>query len=103
LQTFPRHNGIGSLPSATNTICSVPIPGFPTEEKLFGIAQYIPANANAVSTISTILFMGEFSWAQISRRGEVYASPWVICGRGLWKTYQFFELPQAVKEGVKLS
>jgi hypothetical protein len=61
LQTLPRHNGIGSLPSATNTICSVPLPGFSTGAKFFGIAQYIPANANAVSTISAILFMGEFS------------------------------------------
>jgi hypothetical protein len=61
LQTLPRHNGIGSLPSATNTICSVPIPGFSTGAKLFGIAQYIPANANAVRAISASFFMGEFS------------------------------------------
>ena len=52
---------MGSLPSATNTICSVPMPGFWTGAKLFGIAQYIPANANAVSTISAVVFMGEFS------------------------------------------
>jgi hypothetical protein len=60
-QVFPRHKGIGSLPSATNTICSVPIPGFLTGAKLLGIAEYIPANANAVSTISAVRFMGEFS------------------------------------------
>jgi hypothetical protein len=67
LQIFPRHKGIGSLPSATNTICSAPILGLTTGANVFGIAQYIPANANAVSTISAIVFMGEFSWAQISR------------------------------------
>jgi hypothetical protein len=34
--------------------------------KLVEIAEYIPASIKAVNTISAILFMGEFSEAQIS-------------------------------------
>src|SRR5207245_9339420 len=65
-----RHKGIGSLPSAINTACSARITGLPTGAELFGIAQYIAASAKTVSTISTVLFMGEFSEAQISRRAK---------------------------------
>jgi hypothetical protein len=61
LQTFLRHKGMGSLPSATNTTCAAPMAELSTGARLFGIAQYIPANANAVSTISVVVFMGEFS------------------------------------------
>jgi hypothetical protein len=61
---------MGSLPSAINA-CSARITGLPTGAKLFGIAQYIPASAKAVNTISIVLFMVEFSEAQKSRRGEV--------------------------------
>src|SRR5260370_2904242 len=74
LQTFPRHKGIGSLPSATNTTCSAPMPVLSTGAKLCGIAQYIPVNANALNRISAVLFMGEFSLVQILTAGEVYAS-----------------------------
>jgi hypothetical protein len=70
-QTFrPRHKGMGSLPSAINA-CSARTAGLPTGAKLLGIAQYIPASAKAVNTISIVLFMVEFSEAKISRRGEV--------------------------------
>src|SRR6266700_5475541 len=86
LQTFPRHKGIGSLPSATNTTCSAPMPVLSTGAKLFGIAQYIPANANALNRISAVLFMGEFSWMQILTAGEVYAS---TGGYNLWITNNF--------------
>jgi len=37
------------------------MPVLSTGAKLFGIAQYIPASANALSRISAVLFMGEFS------------------------------------------
>jgi len=40
---------------------------------LFGIAQYIPANANAVSKISIDLFIGGASSIGVVMRGEVYA------------------------------
>jgi len=35
------------------------MPELPAGAEFLGIAQYIPAKANAVSTISTVLFMGE--------------------------------------------
>src|SRR5215510_6157407 len=57
LQPRARHKGIGSVPSARITFCSARIPGAPGAV-LFGIAQYIPANANAVSRISIDLFIG---------------------------------------------
>src|SRR5258708_23386537 len=69
-----RHKGIGSVPSAINTACSARINELPTGATLFGIAQYIPANAKAVSTISTVLFIVESSEVQISRRAKYM--PW---------------------------
>ena len=72
-----RQSGIGSLPSAITTACSAR-DGLLNGASGFAIAQYIPANATAVSRISTFLFMGEFSKAQISRRAKY--SP----GRALW-------------------
>src|SRR5216684_8483372 len=76
LQARPRQKGIGSVPSAINTACSARINELPTGAKPFGIAQYIPANAKAVSTISTVLFMGESSDVQISRRAKYM--PWRV-------------------------
>ena len=81
--------GIGSLPSATNITWAAPIPGLVTGVDVFGIAPYMPANATAVRTISAVLFMGEFSSAQIFTPGEVYASAYVICGGNLWITINF--------------
>ena len=83
-----RRKGIGSLPSATNTACSARSRGLPTGAELFGIAQYIPASAIAVSTISTVLFIGEFSEAQISRPAKY--KPRVIYMRvGAVDNYKF--------------
>jgi hypothetical protein len=83
-----RRKGIGSLPSATNTACSARSRGLPTGAELFGIAQYIPASAIAVSTISTILFIGEFSETQISRPAKY--KPRVIYMRvGAVDNYKF--------------
>src|SRR5258708_2332657 len=76
LQARPRQKGIGSVPSAINTACSARINEFPTGAKPFGIAKYIPANAKAVSTISTVLFMGESSEVQISSRAKYM--PWRV-------------------------
>ena len=60
LQRLARHNGIGSLPSATMTSCCARTLD-PAGATLFelGIAQYIPARARTVSNTSTALFMGE--------------------------------------------
>lgn len=54
------------MPSATSTICCALITGLLAGAKLVEIAEYIPASIKAVNTISAILFMGEFSEAQIS-------------------------------------
>jgi hypothetical protein len=72
LQPFARQNGIGSVPSASMIVCSALVTES-TWAVLFGIAQYIPANAKTVSRISTDLFIGGASEARISVRREVYA------------------------------
>jgi hypothetical protein len=92
LQPRARHRGIGSVPSARITFCSDRIPGSPGAV-LFGIAQYIPANAKAVSNISTVLFIRGASERGILMRGEVY-SPEVGCATifNLWIT-DFFASP----------
>jgi hypothetical protein len=82
LQLFPRHKGMGSLPSATNTICSARIAGLPTGSDFFGMAQYIPVSAKATSRISAVRFMGEASGADLAP-GEVYAL------EDLWITTNF--------------
>src|SRR5215467_194189 len=50
---------MGSLPSAINTCCCARITELPFWAVVLGMAQYIPASANTVSTTSTALFMGE--------------------------------------------
>ena len=58
----PRQKGMGSLPSASNTDCCFWTAALSLGATLFGIAQYIPASAKRVNTISVVLFvafMGE--------------------------------------------
>ena len=73
---------MGSLPSATNTICSARIAVLPTGSDFFGMAQYIPVSAKATSRISAVRFMGEASGADLAP-GEVYAL------EDLWITTNF--------------
>src|SRR4029077_5549689 len=77
---FPgRHKGMGSLPSATITACSVRITGLPGA-LLLGIAQYSPHRAKAVSKNSTVLFIGGASESRsFSAWPGVYALA-RICG-----------------------
>ena len=64
---------MGSLPSARITASCVRIAELPGG-KLFGIAQYIPHRANAVSKNSTVLFIGGVSEADLDGvAAEVYA------------------------------
>src|SRR5258708_4056489 len=78
LQPRARHNGIGSVPSARITVCSARIPGSPWAV-LFGIAQYIPASAKAVSRISAVLFIGGASEVQISNASRSICPESGIC------------------------
>jgi hypothetical protein len=77
---FPgRHKGMGSLPSARITACSVRITGLPGA-LLLGIAQYSPHRAKAVSKNSTVLFIGGASESRsFSAWPGVYALA-SICG-----------------------
>jgi hypothetical protein len=45
---------------------------------LVKIALYNPASATTVSRTSIALFMGEFSFARTSARGEVYAQSMLV-------------------------
>src|SRR5215469_9838471 len=87
LQAFPRHNGIGSLPSATNTTCSARMVGPPVWEGFFGTAQYIAANANAAIRTSPVVFMGEVLLDANFARPAKYM-PGALIG-SLWKTTKF--------------
>ena len=79
-----RHKGIGSLPSATTTVCSARTAELPDREVLVGIALNNPASATTVSRISSTLFIGGVSFAHTSTRGEVYAESMPREQPGLW-------------------
>lgn len=69
----PLHRGIGSLPSAINIGLSAWIAELPAGGAVFGIAQYNPASAKAVNSISMVLFMGE-SPRRNAWWGDAYAT-----------------------------
>jgi hypothetical protein len=54
------------------------------EIALVEIAQYKPASATTVSSISITLFIGGVSFAHTSTRGEVYAQSMVCEHHDLW-------------------
>jgi hypothetical protein len=89
LQALPRHNGIGSLPSATTTAWSARKAELPDREVLVEIALYSPASATTVSRISSTLFIGGVSLTHTSARGEVYAESMLRKQQGLWITVVF--------------
>src|SRR5580658_1540770 len=87
-QPLPRHKGIGSLPSATTTACSVRLAEFLGGEVLVKIALYKPVSATTVSrtSIAFALFMGEspcaycYAWRSICPvEGSWHRDLWIIC------------------------
>jgi hypothetical protein len=84
LQCWPRHSGIGSLPSATTTVCTPRLAASPDREWIVKIALYNPARAKAVSRISSSLFIWGSLLAHTSARGEVYAESMLRAQAGLW-------------------
>jgi len=83
-QCLPRHSGIGSLPSATITVCSARIAESPDRELIVEIALYNPAMAKAISRISRSLFIGGGLLCAYFTRGEVYAESRLREQASLW-------------------
>jgi len=72
MQVLLRHNGIGSLPSATTTACSARTAALAGLAVLAGIAQYNPASATTVSKTSITLFIGGGSPSRVVLRVAKY-------------------------------
>lgn len=86
LQAFPRQKGIGSLPSATNTICWGPRRGLTARSALFENPQYMPAKAKTISISSTLFFMGELSWRRVRAGRSICLCQDRMGAKTLWIT-----------------
>ncbi len=89
MQDLLRHNGIGSLPSATTTACSARTAALPGLAVLAGIALYNPASATTVSKTSSTLFIGGGLLRANFARCEVYAQLTLLAQQGLWIILDF--------------